>query len=110
MGSISGGECDGVGITLDHMYRFSLTNWKNNHPYGPTLIVFPTRDYLYGHIRNQKLNGICVYAKLEAETYFFNFIDGVSETAVLIDSNKYLVEGSNFEGSLRISRTHSFTD
>lgn len=63
MGSIKDNECNGIGITLDHMFIFSLTNWNNRLPYGPTFIVFPNREYLYGHIKNRQLNGICGYIK-----------------------------------------------
>jgi len=55
-GSIRDGDMDGIGIILDHYYLFALTNWKGSQPYGPTLVVFPNRDYFYGKIKNKKMS------------------------------------------------------
>jgi hypothetical protein len=54
-GSIRDNMMDGIGIILDNEYLISLTNWKNEMPYGPSLIIFPNRDYLFGKLKNKQL-------------------------------------------------------
>ncbi len=52
-GHLTNGQPDGVGIVIDDEFNMALTSWKGNIPTGPTLIVFPNRNYLFGKFRNQ---------------------------------------------------------
>jgi hypothetical protein len=54
-GSIRNSTPDGLGIALNQDFLLALTNWKNEEPYGPSVIVFPSRNYLFGSIKNKKL-------------------------------------------------------
>ena len=54
-GAIKDGLPDGLALFFDHEHLFSLSNFKKDVPYGPTLIVYPNRDYLYGKIKNKTL-------------------------------------------------------
>lgn len=62
-GATKNAKPDGFGLllTLDHL--LAITNWKADLPFGPSLIIYPNRNYLYGKIKDRKLEGVAVYVK-----------------------------------------------
>ena len=109
-GSIRDGVPDGLGFVFDSQHLFAFSNWKIDVPYGPSLIVFPNRDYFYGKIKNRKPQQLCVYTKASGVAYIFKFVNGVSEKIAYIDDNKTIIELIAHEGRFRAGSVTSFKD
>lgn len=86
-GSIKNSLPDGIGIALNLDFLLALTNWNNQQPYGPSVIIFPSRNYLFGIIKNNKLEGLCSYLTASGETYYINFLNGVSDKIAYLSPN-----------------------
>lgn len=97
---------DGIGLVLDHEYLLALTNWKNDNPYGPSLVIYPSRDYFYGKIKNKKPHEVCCFSKASGESLFFNFVNGVSDSLAYVDLKQNVIELAQSNGKYRVVGTH----
>ena len=75
-------------------------------PYGPSLIVFPNRDYLFGKIKNKQLQDNCTYVTAKGETFCFNFVNGVSENVAYIDINQSIIGIRYSEGKTQVTQSY----
>ena len=78
-GTIKESHPHGLGFLFSLAHQLTLTSWTDTTPNGPLLHLMPDRSYLYGKVKNKKLDGICTYRKSSNEIYYFNFINGISE-------------------------------
>ena len=54
-GSIKNNTPNGLGIALNLDFLMALTTWNGEQPFGPSVVIFPSRNYLFGTIKNNKL-------------------------------------------------------
>ena len=93
---------EGLGFlfTLEHM--LILSTWKKNVIEGNALIVYPNRDYLFGKVKNKKLDGICTLQKHKGTMYCFNFRCGKAEKIAYDENNEVINELKEVDGRIEL--------
>jgi len=91
-GAVKQNTPQGLGFLFNLDHQLVLTHWNSEDIQGPTLLIYPNRNYLYGHIRNKRLDGIVSYHKANGQTYHFNFINGITEKIAHDESNGVVTE------------------
>ena len=99
------GRVEGLGIMIDSEYLWAISEWRNEQPEGPSLVVFPNREYYWGKMVQGQPQGVGLYRLKNGDKYVLNRVNNTQQDIACIQGRQVSHIVLN-KGKLSLTATH----